>query len=127
MKLTRLKILDVHKVFIDNLECWVEMPIFDQEELIKLVNEIDWEELSMTDYKRIVVQGWPGLSSAAKVKLRTAAARDEFYNLIVKENWGLAPGAALDQQRPYYPLVESENVRLWFASHKAQGRGPDVL
>lgn len=128
MKLAGLPIIETKKIYLDQVEEWVDIPVWDQEELIKIVNLINWESLSLSEYKKALTSGWPGLSASAKARLKSSvAARDEFYTMIVRENWGLKPGAAQNQKRPFYSEVELENVRLWFASNKVQGRQPLIL
>lgn len=127
MKLAGLAIIETKKIYLDQVEEWVDIPVWDQEELIKIVNLINWESLSMSEYKKALTSGWPGLSASAKSRLKSsAAARDEFYTMIVRENWGLAPGSAFTQ-RSFYSNVDIERVRLWFLSHGGQGRAPVVL
>ena len=123
----KLKPIDIKKVYVDALESWVEVPVFNQEEVIRLVNEVDWEGLDMRMYKKTLLEHWPGLSSSVKNKIKNPAARDELYDALVNENWGLAPAEALNSQA-YYSEVESQNVQTWFRTGgKAAGRAPDVI
>lgn len=126
MNLKRLHIQEIKKIYIDNLNEWVEVPVWDQEEIIRLVNEIDWEGLDMRQYKKMLVELWPGLSSSVKSKLKNPAARDELYEVLIHENWGLAPAEALGNQF-VYTEIEKKNVEDWFASAKTKGRPPVVL
>lgn len=127
MNLKRLPILEVKKIYVDNLAEWIEVPIWEQDEIIKLVNEIDWDGLDMRQYKKILVDHWPGLSSSVKAKLKNPAARDELYEVLLHENWGLRPSRVIPSEGTYYTRVEKTNVELWFASGKTHGRPPDVI
>ena len=126
MNLKRLRIQEIKKVFIDNLAEWVEVPVWDQTELVEVVRDIDWEGLDMRQYKKILVEHWPGLSSSVKSKLKNPAARDELYEVLIHENWGLAPVEALGNQF-VYTETEKNNVQDWFATGKVKGRPPVVL
>ena len=127
MNLRRLQVLEIKKIYVDNLAEWVEVPVFDQEELIRLVNEIDWTGLDMRQYKKMLVEHWPGLSPSIKARLKNPAARDELYDILIYENWGLAPSEALSPGRAIYTDTEAQNVELWFASGKVKGRPPFVI
>lgn len=118
--------MDFKKIYLDEIQEWVEVPVFDQEEIIRAVNDIDWDGLDMRQYKKLLVEHWPGLSMSVKAKLKNPAAREELYNVLINENWGLAPGSALNHSA-YYNKIESDNVMAWFAGSKLQGRPPDVL
>lgn len=117
---------EVRKVYVDNLAEWVEVPVFDQEEVIKLVNDIDWEGLDMGAYKKTLVEHWPGLSATIKAKLKNPVVRDALYDVLLHENWGLAPSTLLLEEATY-TSIESDNVQAWFASNKVKGRAPTVL
>lgn len=119
MKLQRIVPVEVRKVYVENLAEWIEVPVFDQEEVIRLVNDIDWEGLDMTAYKKTMIEYWPGLPATVKAKLKNPAVRDELYEVLLHENWGLSPKSAV--------LDSDQDVRMWFASNKARGRRPDVL
>jgi hypothetical protein len=124
MNLRRVQVLDIKKIYLDRLQEWVEVPVFDQGEIIKAVNDIDWDGLDMRQYKKLLVEHWPGLSPSVKTKLKNPVARDELYEVLIHENWGLRPGSTMGS---YYNKIESDNVLAWFASNKLQGRAPDVL
>lgn len=118
--------LDIKKIYLDNIQEWVEVPIFDQQEIIKAVNDIDWDGLDMRQYKKLLVEHWPGLSLSVKTKLKDPAARDELYEVLVHENWGLAP-SVLASPTAYYTDLERVNVSTWFSSGGKKGVSPDVL
>lgn len=120
MNLRRVVPVEVRKVYLDNLAEWIEVPVFDQEEVIRLVNDIDWEGLDMRAYKKTLIEHWPGLSATIKAKLKNPAVRDELYEALLHENWGLSPKSALLDS-------DNEDVRAWFATNKARGRKPDVI
>ena len=124
--LKRLHILQHKKIYVDNLGEWIEVPVYDQKQLIELVNEINWNDLTVEEYKTLLVQNWPGLSNSVKAKLKNPAVRNELYDVLIHENWGLSPteGSA---DGSYYSEVELRNVELWFATKKVKGRQPDVL
>ena len=123
----KLKPIDIKKVYVDALESWVEIPVFNQEEVIRLVNDVDWEGLDMRMYKKTLLEHWPGLSASVKNKIKNPAARDELYDALVHENWALSPAEALNS-KAYYTEVEARNVETWFSTGgKAAGRAPDVI
>lgn len=126
MNLRQLQVIEIRKVYVDNLAEWVEVPVWDQEEIIRLVNDIDWDGLDMRQYKKLLTQHWPGLSPSVKAKLKNPAARDELYDVLIHENWGLRPSSVLEPSL-VYTKIEADNVQEWFASHKVRGRPPDVL
>ena len=127
MNIKKLHPVEVRKVYLDDIGEWVEVPVFNQEEVIRLVNEVDWEGLDMRMYKKTLLEHWPGLSASVKNKIKNPAARDELYDALVNENWGLAPAEALNSQA-YYSEVESQNVQTWFKTGgKLHGRAPDVI
>lgn len=127
MNLKRVHPIDVHKVYVESLAEWIEVPVFDQEEVIKLVNDIDWEGLDMRQYKKTLVEHWPGLSTSVRAKSKNPATRDELYEILLQENWGLSPKSALQGSEFLYTKIESDNVLAWFASNKIKGRAPRVL
>lgn len=126
MRLNKLRIIEVKKIYVDGLEDWIEVPVWEQDELLKFVNEIDWDGLDMRQYKKMLVEHWPGLSASVKSKVKAPAARDELYDVLIHENWALKPSEAMSP-RSYYSEAEKNNVMAWFASAKVQGRPPEVL
>ena len=127
MNIKKLHPVEVRKVYLDDIGEWVEVPVFNQEEVIRLVNEVDWEGLDMRMYKKTLLEHWPGLSSSVKNKIKNPAARDELYDALVNENWGLAPAEALNS-KSYYTETEAQNVQTWFSNGgKTKGRAPDVI
>ena len=126
MNLKHLRPLEIKKVFVDGLEEWVDVPVWNQEEVIRLVNDIDWEGLDMRMYKKTLLEHWPGLSASVNNKIKNPAARDELYDALVHENWALSPAEALGNVFTYTE-TEKDNVMAWFASSKVKGRAPVVL
>lgn len=124
MNLKRLRVLEIKKVYLDGLAEWVEVPVFNQDELIQLVNAVDWEGLDMRQYKKILTEHWPGLAPSVKAKIKNPTARNELYEVLINENWGLAPSVLAPDS---YSQVEKRNIELWFSSNKTRGRKPDVL
>lgn len=119
----KLAVLEFKKRYLDHLEIWVEVPEWDQLDLLKYVNEIDWDDLSEEEYKKLLVEHWPGLPNTVKTKLDDPVVRNELYEVLLHENWALVPS----DRRSYYSEVETRNVELWFKSHGKKGQSPAVL
>jgi hypothetical protein len=123
----KLAVVDFRKHYLDHLESWVEVPVWNQTDLIGMVNEINWDELSLDDYKKLLVEHWPNLPMTVKTKLNNPAVRNELYDVLIHENWGLAPSEKLAPELPYYDEVSMKNVQLFFASNGSKGNPPDIV
>lgn len=118
-----LSVVEFKKHYLDTLEIWVEVPIWDQPALIGYVNEINWDELTLEEYKKLLVDHWPGLPKTVKNKLDNPVVKNELYDVLVYENWGLVPS----ENRSYYSEVQTKNVEQWFQSGGKKGQPPVVL
>lgn len=122
--LTKPRIKEIHSVFIDNLEEWIDVPVYDESDLSKI--NVDWDGLTMVEYKKLLIDHID-LEPRIKSQINSYIIRDEIYEQIIRKNPGLAPKLASVSGQPYYTEQESSLVMDWFASHAIRGKKPEVI
>lgn len=124
--LQKPRVKEIHSVYVDSLEKWIEIPVFEEQDLSRIYSQIDWSHQTDLDYKVLLVEH-VDLESDVKASLRHPNVRNEIYNFIIAKNPGLKPKIASVSGQPYYTEQESSSVMEWFASHKIHGRKPEVI
>lgn len=130
MKLPRPRISEIHSVYIDSLEDWIDIPVFDEGDVKKLIAQINWDGLSLNDYKRMLIDTIeldPRIKSGLGDGFTSRSARNEVYDYIINKNPALQPKNAINSEEPLYNAIETRNVMEWFASKGVKGRPPEVI
>ena len=120
----KLNVNEIHSVYIDNLDEWIDVPVYEEKDVEKWVASLDWEGVTLIDYKRLLIENLD-LESKVRNRVNSYAIRDEIYEIIVKKNPGLQLKNAVASS--FYSEVEVRNVQSWFASGKTKGRPPEVI
>lgn len=120
------KVREIHSVYIDNLEEWIDVPVYDDGDLGKITAGIDWDGLSLVEYKKLLINHID-LESRIRSRVNSYIVRDEIYEHIIRRNPGLKPKIATVSGLPFYTPDQEESVREWFNSYKLRGTKPQII
>lgn len=120
------KVKEIHSVYIDNLEEWIDVPVYDDGDLGKITAGIDWDGLSLVEYKKLLINHID-LESRIRSRVNSYIVRDEIYEHIIRRNPGLKPKIATVSGLPFYTPDQEESVREWFNSYKLRGTKPQIV
>lgn len=125
MKLLRPRVNEVHSVYIDNLDEWIEIPVYITKDVEKIIKDVDFEGMTLVEYKKLMIETID-LEPKIRNQITSYAVRDEIYNFIIAKNPGLQ-FKNRESVDSIYTAVESKAVLNWFASGGNTGTKPEVI
>ena len=124
--LKKPRIKEIDHVFLDSLERWIEVPVFEEGDLSFITSQVDWSKQTLLDYKALLVDHID-LEPNIRASLRLPDVRNEVYDYIVTKNPGLQPEFALESGHEPYYTEQEKSIMEWFSSHKLKGKRPEVI
>lgn len=124
MSPSKINLLEIRNEYVDTLERWIEIYVFDQEDVAQMVSTIDLENMELAEYKNMLVSQWPGIPVDVKQNM-SQAATDEIYTMILAANPSLHPRFV--SQIEEFGDPNEAAVKEWFASGGHAGNKPVIL
>lgn len=130
MKLRNSKVVDRKQYYIDSMERWLEIAVFDEDYLqSSIIADLDLTDMEIDTYRTELLKKWPGFGYLARLAMSLdPTAQKEVYDLIVKENPCLHPRNVVQIQGVSDRITfEHEEIARWFRTLRAQGDRPEVI
>lgn len=130
-KLQLTDIQEFQKRYIESLETWIEIAVFDQDAFVRFIQSFDVEDKELSDYRQYVVENWPGIPSRYKRRLSEPKVVGEVYEEILHLNpavhpknvWALEPV----EQAPEMDEEDKKKIMRAFASGGTLGPKIQVI
>jgi len=93
MSQVKIPIVEIKQVYVDNLERWVTIPVYNEDMLISHMKGVDLTDMEFETYQHMI-------SSLAGIQTTNKASTKEVYDLMIASNPYMHPKNRLEQINP---------------------------
>lgn len=130
-KLGVAKVKEFQRQYVEGLEDFIEIAVFDEDDLKELMHKIDLTDIELSDFKKMVVNEWPGIPSLLRVRLSDDTIINEVYAKIVDANPLMHPKNIFRIEamniEPELSDTDKRRIMLGFSSRNTTGTKVQVI